>query len=77
MIATFLMNFALGALLVNFGRPAGGVSTWRLDTPPCGSIELNVASRDGLAEPRPSVTAILFPWQAKSRSDMAINYLGD
>ena len=40
-IAKFWLNFALGALLVNFGRPAGGEPTWRLDAP------VHMASRDG------------------------------
>ena len=33
-LGKFWLNFALGAFLVNFGRPAGGEPTWRLDTPP-------------------------------------------
>ena len=34
-IAKFWLNFVLVTLLVNFGGPAGGDSTWRLETPPC------------------------------------------
>ncbi len=37
-MAKFWLNFALGAFLVNFGRPAGGEPTWRLDTPPATEL---------------------------------------
>ena len=41
-IRKFRLDFVLGAVWVNFGGPAGGDPTWRLETP-----NPHMASRDG------------------------------
>ena len=74
-ITKLWLNFVLRVLSVNFGGPAGGVPTWRLDTPPCGSERRTWVVETVVVGTQSVGTVIFFPGLAKSQFHMAVNYL--